>query len=155
MKKLFTSILPFLALLGLTACNAQKPIALVNGEDGKLINFTGEGLSAFNYGPTIARVKLLDGDPQFKVITVNKDGNIKAGFWESTKGKWHFANGNDHWEYCHIVSGVSIITQDGGKPQTYKAGDSFILLPGFSGTWEVVENTRKEYVIAKPTGLTK
>ena len=26
-------------------------------------------------------------------------------------------------------------------------GDGFVLRPGFKGTWEVVETTRKEYVI--------
>jgi len=28
-----------------------------------------------------------------------------------------------------------------------KAGDSFVLRPGFRGTWEVVETTRKDFVI--------
>jgi uncharacterized cupin superfamily protein len=28
-----------------------------------------------------------------------------------------------------------------------KAGDSYILRPGFAGTWEVVEPTLKDYVI--------
>lgn len=137
----------FTSILG---CNSQKPLPLGDGSEGKLISFTDEGLHGFKYGPLIARVDVISGNPEFNVITVNKDGAVKSGFWESTKGKWHFVNGKDHWEYCHIVGGVSIITQDGGKPQTYKAGDSFILLPGFSGTWEVVEDTRKEYVIVKP-----
>jgi uncharacterized protein len=28
-----------------------------------------------------------------------------------------------------------------------RAGDTFILRPGFKGSWEVVETTRKAYVI--------
>ena len=73
------------------------------------------------------------------------DGNIFAGVWEATPGKWRLEY--TEWEYCHILSGVSIITEDGGEPNTVRAGDSFFLKPGFKGTWEVVETTRKEYVI--------
>ena len=29
----------------------------------------------------------------------------------------------------------------------FSAGDSFVIKPGFKGTWEVLETTRKEYVI--------
>ena len=46
-----------------------------------------------------------------------------------------------------ILSGTSIVTEDGGAPVTVTAGDSFILRPGFSGTWEVLETTTKDYVI--------
>jgi len=40
-----------------------------------------------------------------------------------------------------------VIAEDGGKARTVRAGDSFVLRPGFKGTWEVLETTRKEYVI--------
>jgi uncharacterized cupin superfamily protein len=40
-----------------------------------------------------------------------------------------------------------VIAEDGGEARTVGAGDSFVLRPGFKGTWEVVETTRKEYVI--------
>ena len=137
------------AVLGmtLTGCGYQKPVTLENGGPGKLVPFSAEGLSSFSYGPLLAGVKVLEGEPEFNVITVDKKDNVKAGFWESSRGKWHFVNGDDHWEYCHIVEGISVVTQDGGEPQRYVAGQSFVLHPGFSGTWEVIEPTRKEYVI--------
>ncbi len=69
---------------------------------------------------------------------------MSAGFWESTLGKWHFAN--SHWEYCRILTGISVITEDGGEAYTVRAGDSFVLQAGFKGTWEVIETTRKDYV---------
>jgi hypothetical protein len=34
-----------------------------------------------------------------------------------------------------------------------KAGDSMILRPGFKGTWEVIETTRKDYVLLSPPGF--
>lgn len=90
--------------------------------------------------------RVISGDPQF--LTWNCDeseGGIYAGIWEATPGKWRIAY--DEWEYCHILSGRSIITEDGGEAHHIKAGDSFTLRPGFRGTWEVLDTTRKEYVI--------
>ena len=68
-----------------------------------------------------------------------------AGIWEATPGKWRIVY--EEWEFCHILSGVSVIEEEGGGAVTVRAGDSFVLRPGFKGTWEVLETTRKEYVI--------
>jgi len=88
---------------------------------------------------------LIHGSPEFRHWSVDQaEGGVSAGFWESTPGKWRFSN--SHWEYCRILTGVSVITEDGGEPQTVRAGDSFVLRAGFSGTWEVIETTRKDYV---------
>ena len=51
------------------------------------------------------------------------------------------------WEFCHILAGVSVIEEDGGAARIVRPGDSFLLRPGFTGSWEVVETTRKAYVI--------
>lgn len=149
MSKRIGAVMFIAALLAgsLAGCGSQKPDALADGTPGKLVPFTAEGLSGFSYGPVLAGVDVLEGSPQFKVVTVDKQNGVKSGFWESTKGKWRFANGKDHWEYCRIVEGVSVITEDGGRPRRFEAGQSFVLHPGFSGTWEVIEPTRKEYVI--------
>lgn len=88
---------------------------------------------------------LISGNPVQKGWTVDSVGeDTGSGVWQSTPGKWHFAN--SHWEYCRILNGVSIITEDSGESYRVTAGDSFILRPGFKGTWEVVETTTKEYV---------
>lgn len=90
--------------------------------------------------------RLISGAPQHRTWNVeDAEGGLCAGIWESTPGKWRVQY--DEWEFCHILSGVSIVTEDGGEAHTIKAGDSFVLRPGFKGTWEVVETTRKEYVI--------
>ena len=39
------------------------------------------------------------------------------------------------------------MTSDDGEVIELTAGDRLILRPGFKGTWEVVETTRKDYVI--------
>ncbi|MBB2970502.1 cupin domain-containing protein [Mesorhizobium sp. RMAD-H1] len=90
--------------------------------------------------------RVISGDPKFRTWNVEEaEGGLYAGIWEATPGKWRIQY--DEWEFCHILSGVSVITEEGGEAVTLRAGDSFILRPGFRGTWEVIETTRKEYVI--------
>lgn len=89
--------------------------------------------------------RLIAGDPVFTTWPLEDRDGLYCGIWQSTPGTWrvHY----DEWEYCRILAGVSILTQDGQPPVTLRAGDSFILRPGFTGTWQVVETTRKDYVI--------
>ena len=49
--------------------------------------------------------------------------------WEATPGTWRLEY--DEWEFCHILAGVSVITEEGGEARTVKAGDSCVLRPGF------------------------
>jgi uncharacterized cupin superfamily protein len=90
--------------------------------------------------------RLIAGEPRFLTWNVEEQpGGLYAGIWESTPGKWRIVY--DEWEFCHILAGVSVISEDGGETRTVGTGDSFVLKPGFKGTWEVLETTRKEYVI--------
>jgi uncharacterized cupin superfamily protein len=67
---------------------------------------------------------VIAGNPRFKSWNLDDaEGGVSSGIWESTPGKWRFAN--SHWEYCRILAGVSIITEDGGIAHTVRAGDSF------------------------------
>ena len=93
-----------------------------------------------------AEGRLVSGNPKFRSWNIEDvDGGLFAGIWESTPGKWRIEY--DEWEFCHILSGVSVITEDGGEPRTVKTGDRFVIRPGFKGSWEVIETTRKDYVI--------
>lgn len=90
--------------------------------------------------------RVISGAPKFRTWNVEEqEHGLYAGIWESTPGKWRVEY--DEWEYCRILSGVSVITPDEGEAFRVGAGDSFILRPGFKGAWEVLETTRKEYVI--------
>ncbi|PRD41933.1 cupin [Phyllobacterium phragmitis] len=90
--------------------------------------------------------RVLSGNPTFRTWNVEEaGGGLYAGIWEATPGKWRIQY--DEWEFCHILSGISVITDEGGPAVTLRAGDSFILRPGFVGTWEVIITTRKEYVV--------
>ncbi len=90
--------------------------------------------------------RLISGEPKFRTWNIEEaEGGLYAGIWESTPGKWRIEY--DEWEFCHILSGLSVISSDDGETRTAKPGDSFVIKPGFRGTWEVLETTRKEYVI--------
>lgn len=67
--------------------------------------------------------RVLSGDPRFLTWNVEEsaDGKLFAGIWESSPGKWRIEY--DEWEYCHILSGCSIVTEDGGESREIVAGD--------------------------------
>ena len=76
---------------------------------------------------------------------IEERGTLYCGLWQSTPGKWRISY--EEWEYVHILKGVSVLTDALGQETVLRAGDSFIIRPGFSGTWEVLETTLKDYVI--------
>lgn len=89
--------------------------------------------------------KVLSGDPVHTTWSLEERGTLYAGLWQSTPGKWRVSYGE--WEYVHILMGRSILTDAAGQETELKAGDSYIIRPGFAGTWEVLETTLKDYVI--------
>lgn len=101
------------------------------------------GAAAETTRPDPARV--IAGDPVHTTWNLEERDGLWCGIWQSTPGAWRVQY--DEWEYCRILAGRSILTPDGGAPQEVGPGDSFVLRPGFSGVWEVVETTVKDYVI--------
>lgn len=91
--------------------------------------------------------RLVSGNPQHRTWNLETlpDNALFAGVWESTPGAWRVDY--EEWEFCSLLSGVSILHEDGAAPVRLSAGDSFVIRPGFKGVWEVVETTRKHYVI--------
>jgi len=91
--------------------------------------------------------KLLVGNPKQRVWNHYKDATDRffAGEWCSEVGKWKVSYTEE--EYCQILEGISVITDNDGNSITVAAGDNFVVPSGFIGTWEVVEPTRKIYVI--------
>jgi uncharacterized cupin superfamily protein len=91
--------------------------------------------------------KLIAGNPRHQVWNHYADasGKFFAGLWQSEVGKWRISYTEE--EFCQILEGVSIITDNQGHAVTVSAGDNLVVPRGFVGTWEVVEPTRKIYVI--------
>lgn len=99
--------------------------------------------------PEVARPlpeKVLSGDPVHRTWNVEEqDGGLYAGVWESTPGEWRVSY--DEWEFCQILEGHSVLSEDGGEARELRPGDAVVIRPGFRGTWRVVEMTRKTYVV--------
>ncbi|MBS7538299.1 cupin domain-containing protein [Ancylobacter lacus] len=91
--------------------------------------------------------RLVAGDPRHTTWNLETlpDNALYAGVWQSTPGSWRVDY--EEWEFCCFLEGVSILHEEGRPPVRLAAGDSFVLRPGFKGVWEVVETTRKLYVI--------
>ncbi len=98
----------------------------------------------------LAAEKLIAGNPRQTVWQQYTDpsGKFFAGAWQSEVGKWRISYTEE--EYCQILHGVSVITDAVGNGVTVKAGDRFVIPRGFVGSWEVIEPTKKLYVIYEP-----
>jgi uncharacterized cupin superfamily protein len=95
----------------------------------------------------LAPEKLLSGNPRQRVWNHYSDAAQKfsAGVWSSEVGKWKISYTEE--EYCQILEGRSVITDSDGNATALSVGDHVVVPRGFVGTWEVVEPTRKVYVI--------
>ena len=98
----------------------------------------------------VSAASLLNGEYKTKYWNhyTGEDGRLVCGIWECTPGKVSMEY--SEWEFCHFIEGVAILTNDAGQSWTLRAGDGFIIPPGFKGTWETVEKVRKHYVILNP-----
>ncbi len=110
---------------------------------GHLQRVSREGIEPDVSRPDPASV--VAGDPVHTTWSVEERGTLNAGLWQSTPGKWRVEYAE--WEYVHILQGVSVLTDEAGVATTLRAGDSFVIRPGFAGSWQVVETTLKDYVI--------
>lgn len=94
--------------------------------------------------------RLLEGHPQLTAWNHYADSSEQffAGVWSGTRGRWRVTY-SEH-EFCHMLAGRVAIVSAAGVRREFKAGDTFVIPSGFSGTWEVLEDCRKLYVIFEP-----
>lgn len=97
---------------------------------------------------TPAPDRLIAGSPEFLTwaLDSSRDGQVKTGIWQATPGETRSIKG-DTFEFCHILEGVVELTEEGQAPVTYRQGDSFVMKPGYRGTWKTIETVRKIYVV--------
>jgi uncharacterized cupin superfamily protein len=75
-------------------------------------------------------------------------GRFMSGIWHSERGRWQILYTEE--EYFHVLEGRSVITDQAGNALTVSAGEECVIPAGFTGTWEVLEPTRKRFVIYEP-----
>ncbi len=92
--------------------------------------------------------RLIAGDPDYTTWAqdASRDGTVNTGVWEATPGT-NLSIKGETFEYCYILSGVVELTEEGKEPRIFKAGDSFVMKPGYVGTWKTIETVRKIYVV--------
>jgi uncharacterized cupin superfamily protein len=116
-----------------------------------VVRSEGEGAPAAEPGEASAEA-LLAGE--YKTRTFNhwtgEDGRLHCGIWECTPGKVKVDY--TEWEFCHLIEGEAVLTNEQGQSWRLKKGDGFIIPEGFKGTWETVRPLRKHYVILLPKG---
>ena len=102
----------------------------------------------------LAPEKRIEGNPQQSLWMHYTDPSQQffCGQWASEVGKWRIHYTEE--EYCKMLEGVSVITDDDGQAVTVRAGDAFVIPRGFRGTWEVLEASKKEFVIYEPAATT-
>jgi uncharacterized cupin superfamily protein len=94
----------------------------------------------------IAADRLVEGAPMTRTsLDYAKDEKIYAGEWSADVGAWRVTY--EEWEFCHLLEGECELVGDDGETQRYKAGDSFIIEPGFNGVWRVIAPMKKRFVI--------
>jgi len=112
-----------------------------------VLHLSSLALEPFEYRPVPE--KILSGDPLQRAWSYYSDssGKFSVGVWECEPGAWriHYTE----QEYCRIVAGRSRITNDDGVIREVITGDEFVIPRGLTGIWEVIERTRKIYVICE------
>jgi len=73
-------------------------------------------------------------------------GQLEAGVWECTAYTAEI-DGYPVDEFAVILSGSVVITDETGRSETFKAGDSYVIPKGLKFTWHMPETMRKYYVI--------
>lgn len=91
---------------------------------------------------------IVQGDPSMRtwIEFQSTDKSIVTGTWKSTIGTWRSVNTAYH-EYVYLVAGIMELTPDGGSAVRVSAGDAFTVEAGFSGTWKIVEDVSKRFLL--------
>lgn len=104
---------------------------------------------AFDEYPT-DEAKCLKGRPLQRTWHhfTSADERFFAGIWEAEPGCWTVDYTEN--EFYQILAGHSVLRDQEGQERALRPGDSFVIPAGFRGQWEVLETTRKIYVIYQP-----
>ncbi|WP_034295841.1 cupin domain-containing protein [Herbaspirillum sp. RV1423] len=105
------------------------------------------GLGEGENGTCLAERLLEGSQPVFTSWEQDHHGAmVRSGVWASTESKQIAIRGSIY-EFCHILEGVVEVQEDSGESKIFRAGDSFVIKPNFTGTWKTIEAVKKVYVL--------
>jgi uncharacterized cupin superfamily protein len=91
---------------------------------------------------------LVAGELNMRVATLFEGKELRAEIFESTPAKTnHRTRPTDGDEFVYVLSGKLILTEQNGKVQEFRPGDSLVLPIGYTGTWEMQGNYREIAVV--------
>jgi hypothetical protein len=94
----------------------------------------------------VAADRLLEGAPITETRLDYQQGEaVFAGEWSAGVGAWRVSY--DEWEFCHVLEGACELVGDDGETHRFQAGDSFVIEPGFTGVWRVLQPMKKRFVV--------
>lgn len=85
------------------------------------------------------------GRPAPKLRGLGAHEGPDVGVWECSPGK--FRRQIRHAEFCHFIAGHCVFHADAGERLDIRTGDAVLFPPNTQGTWEILETTRKTYII--------
>jgi uncharacterized cupin superfamily protein len=112
-----------------------------------VVNFATSNAQTEHYPtPPERRIK---GAPEQTATTHFSDGkHFYAGEWSADVGSWKVSY--TEYEYFRLLEGRSILRDASGAELLLEPGDEICVPAGFEGEWEVLEPTRKVFVIYEP-----
>jgi hypothetical protein len=133
----------YLAILAGTKVFAADSVAPVRLDRDKM---AGLGLTAIP--PDSFKDILVAGELNMRVATLFEGKELRAEIFESTPAKTnHRTRPTDGDEFVYVLSGKLILTEQNGKVQEFRPGDSLVLPMGYTGTWEMQGNYREIAVV--------
>ena len=109
------------------------------------------GLVDADIGEFAPKPTSLEGDQKeaARSLFTSKDGTLDIGIWECTPGRFT-ADRSKSSETCHIISGRVEMRGANGETRRLGPGDLLVLPMGWKGEWQLLDRTRKLYVIHTP-----
>lgn len=77
-------------------------------------------------------------------------GASRHGVWHCTPGIWRRQVAQA--EFCHFLSGEAIFRPDQGEAIHIAAGDAVYFPPRSSGTWEILSDSEKVFILFDEAG---
>jgi uncharacterized cupin superfamily protein len=110
--------------------------------------FVHPGLADIDLGPFHPKpTRLTEGQTEASTqLWQSEDGLVQVGVWECTPGRFT-ADRRTNSEICHIIRGRVEMRHVDGTTRLLGPGDCLVLPMGWVGEWNILETTRKLYVI--------
>lgn len=94
--------------------------------------------------------RLVQGNPERTTYSLYEHPNMSCGIWHCEVGAWQIEFADNKQEFFQVIAGhVRLHDRTTGHTVDIQTGQAGIIPPGFKGTFEVLEQVQKYYVIVE------